>query len=303
MFILGIDVGGSSVKLAFVDDGSFSISSRRTFPFTGQSAEEMCIQIRSFADQMLAETGYRYPDLCGVGICVPGNIDSDCSIVINAYNLGFHDVSLKRLISEQFPGRTVTLMNDADGAALAELTAGSLMGCRNALLLTLGTGLGAGLILDGKLFRGGCGRGFELGHVPFKSGGDPCTCGLDGCVERYISASALARRGSDELGEKFCSAKDITDAARAGDERASELFSDYIEDLSDAIAGMCNMFDPERIAIGGGLSAAGDILFGPLADLVEKKNFYRARYDIVPARFLGDAGVLGAAASVSLTNR
>ena len=302
MFLLGTDIGGSSVKLALenADDG-YEIVSRSSFPFEGQPAEEMCLQIRGAADSMLAETGLSDSDIAGVGLCVPGNIDKDRSTVVNAYNLGFHNVPLKDLVSWRFPGREVSLMNDADAAALAEYKAGALEGCRSAMLLTLGTGLGAGLILDGKIFLGGCGRGFELGHMPFKNGGDPCTCGLEGCMERYVSASRLARDGARVLGETFSTARAVTDAARSGNKKAKKLLNDYIDDLSDAIAGICNIFDPERIAIGGGLSAAGDILFAPLSDLVEKKNFYRARYDIVPARFLNDAGVLGAAFSVGLT--
>lgn len=301
MFILGTDVGGSSVKLALIDTEDLGIVSRGTFTFDGQPAEEMCLQIRGEADRMLSESGLDDSDIKGVGVCVPGNIDADRSTVINAYNLGFHNVPLKELILERFPGREVSLMNDADAAALAEHRAGALKGCCSAMLITLGTGLGAGLILGGEIFLGGNGRGFELGHMPFRNGGDQCTCGLRGCMERYISASRLARDGARTLGETYGTARAVTDAARSGNKKAQKLLSAYIEDLSDAIAGICNVFDPERIAIGGGLSAAGDILFGPLTDLVEKKNFYRARYDIVPARFLNDAGVLGAALSVSLT--
>ena len=303
MILFGTDIGGSSVKLALIDsDDGCRITARGSFPFDGQPAEEMCLQIRGAADEMLAEAGLNDEDIKGVGVCVPGNIDKDRSTVVNAYNLGFHNVPLKALVSERFPGREVSLMNDADAAALAEYRAGALEGCENSILLTLGTGLGAGLILGGKIFLGGCGRGFELGHVPFRNGGDPCTCGLKGCMERYVSASRLARDGARELGDTFGTARAVTDAARAGNKIACRLLDDYIEDLSDAIAGICNMFDPERIAVGGGLSAAGEILFAPLTDLVERKNFYRARYEIVPARFLNDAGVLGAALSVCLTN-
>ena len=119
MILLGTDIGGSSVKLALIDsDDGCRITARGSFPFDGQPAEEMCLQIRGAADEMLAEAGLNDEDIKGVGVCVPGNIDKDRSTVVNAYNLGFHNVPLKALVSERFPGREVSLMNDADAAAL-----------------------------------------------------------------------------------------------------------------------------------------------------------------------------------------
>ena len=187
------------------------------------------------------------------------------------------------------------MMNDAKAAALAELKAGVFKGLDTALLLTIGTGLGAGLILNGQVFNGGQNRGCEIGHMPFLKGGIPCTCGQTGCLERYTSATRIADLGGEVLGPEYKDAKAVKDAAEAGNQRAKAIMDLYIDDLATAIGGLCSVFDPQRIALGGGFSASGDILYVPLRKLVAERNFFKARYEIVPARFMNDAGVIGAA--------
>ena len=216
---------------------------------------------------------------------------------------------LKALVQEAFEGVPVYLANDANGAALAELYAGAFRGCRTAVLLTLGTGLGGGIIFGGHMFNGGMNQGVELGHMYLVNGGEHCTCGNDGCMEAYCAASALTRDGrramqahpESMLAEQTggdpgkITPKLVTDCAKAGDAAAKAVFDTYIEHLSSACASVYNILDPEVLAIGGGLSAAGPFLFDPLQEKVSKKCFYATRGKLVPAVLGNEAGMVGAA--------
>ena len=176
-------------------------------------------------------------------------------------------------------------------------------------MLTLGTGLGGGIILNGKMFNGGMNHGVELGHAYLVDGGEPCTCGNHGCMEAYCAASALTREGrramqahpESMLAEKTGSdpakitPKLVTDCAKAGDPAATAVFDDYIEHLSSACASIYNILDPEVLALGRGLSAAGPFLFDPLQEKVSKKCFYATRGKLVPAVLGNEAGMVGAA--------
>ena len=300
---LGIDIGGTNIKLGLVDlNGSDPvIVQRSSFPFAGMSYKDLCRAITDNTEKMLESSGLKLRDITGAGLSVPGLIDPENGIILHAYNLGYHDVPIRSELLKDLPGIKIAMTNDANAAALAELHAGALKGCRNAMLLTIGTGLGAGLILDGKVFNGGQGHGCEIGHMPFKDGGKLCSCGRRGCMEAYASASSIAERGRELLGEEYADAKAVLDLYAAGNKTAGRIIDSYLDDLSSVIAGLCNAFDPEKIAVGGGFSAAGDILYGPLNSLVAKKNFFGVPYKIVPARFLNDSGILGAAYHVHLT--
>ena len=297
MINAGVDIGGTNIKVALVDTaGELPVVIESIgFPFAGMDPRALCERIGSGIRELAERLG---PDTHApqrIGVTVPGSLSSDGRTIVHAYNLGYHDVPFADMLSEQFPDTPVNLMNDAKAAALAELKAGSLKGCRTALMLTLGTGLGGGLILGGEVFNGGLGRGSEPGHVPFAKGGILCGCGQRGCAERYTSATRLAELGRERLGEDYADAKAVKDAAEAGNAAAQEILDEYIDDLATLVAGFCNLLDPERVSIGGGFSASGDILFVPLRRLVAEKTFGHVYYEIVPARFLNNAGVIGAA--------
>jgi len=297
MLNAGIDIGGTNIKLALVEtDGDEpDIKARKSFLFEKAGCELLCRRIADGIISMAAEVGCSTRLLGHIGLTVPGSIDQSGEILLDAYNMGYHNVPIKKELEKYFPNVPVIMINDAKAAALAELKAGVFKGCQTALMLTIGTGLGAGLILGGKVFNGGQNRGCEIGHLPFKKGGIPCTCGLTGCLERYTSATRIADMGRDALGPEFADAKAVKDAAEAGNKKAQEILDIYIDDLGTAIGGLCSVFDPEKVALGGGFSAAGDILYVPLTRIVSERNFYKATYDIVPARFKNDAGVIGAA--------
>ena len=216
---------------------------------------------------------------------------------------------LKALAQEAFGEIPVYLANDANGAALAELYAGAFRGCKTAVLFTLGTGLGGGIILGGHMFNGGMNQGVELGHMYLVNGGEHCTCGNDGCMEAYCAASALARDGQRAMKKhpesliaahaggspENVDAKLVIDCAKEGDETAKAVFDQYIDSLSSACASIYNLLDPEVIAIGGGVCGAGEFLFAPLREKTTGKCFYKTHGKLVPAELGNDAGMIGAA--------
>ncbi len=297
MLNAGVDIGGTNIKLALVETGGDDpvIEARAAFLFDQAGCNLLCQRIADSIGSMLRDVGCEAEDLGHIGLALPGTIDQSGEVLIHAYNMGYHNVPIKKVLQNHFPGTQIKMINDAKAAAQAELKAGVFKGLDTALLLTIGTGLGAGLIMGGKVFNGGQNRGSEIGHMPFLKGGIPCTCGLTGCLERYTSATRIAELGKENMGEEYADAKAVKDAAEAGDKKAQEILDIYIDDLATAIGGLCSAFDPQRVALGGGFSAAGDILYAPLKKLVAERNFFKARYDIVPARFRNDAGVIGAA--------
>ena len=308
MYQIGVDIGGTNIKVGLVSD-ELSLLRSVSVRFPHDGAASVIAAIAEAVDDLLKQEGIARKDLESIGIVVPGSIDQTGALVIDAYNLGFHDVPLKALAQEAFGEVPIYLANDANGAALAELYVGAFRGCKTAVLFTLGTGLGGGIILGGHMFNGGMNQGVELGHMILEHDGEHCTCGNDGCMEAYCAASALARDGKraakkhpDSLLAKRAAgdpdaidAKLIIDLAKEGDELAKALFDRYISYLSSACASIYNLLDPEVIAIGGGVCAAGEFLFAPLREQTTEKCFYKTHGRLVPAELGNDAGMIGAA--------
>ena len=304
MYCIGVDVGGSAIKIGLVDE-QLQILCRTAVPFPHTGPEDAAGQLARAIRTLLQEQAVPEAEIAGIGAVVPGSIDPTGEVVLDAHNLGFHHVPFRALLQAHFPRLPVRLANDADGAALAELGRGAFVGCRTAVLLTLGTGVGGGVILDGKLFPGGCRRGIELGHMPLVSGGEPCTCGNRGCVEAYCSATALirdaVRAGSAHPDSLLAArvqqmdAKTVFDCARQQDPAAQQVVAQYISYLGSAVISVIHLLDPEVIAIGGGVCNAGDILFTPLRADVDRKCFFDSHGSIVRAVMGNDAGMVGAA--------
>ena len=308
MYQIGVDIGGTNIKIGLVDD-QLEIVRRTSIPFPHLDGEGVAKQIAEQIRALLDAQGCTEADLAWVGVVVPGSIDPTGAIVIDAHNLNFHNVPFKAQLQAQFDQTTVYLANDADGAALAELGKGAFAGYDTAVLLTLGTGVGGGVILNGKMFSGGKRQGIELGHMPLVAGGEPCTCGNLGCIEAYCSATALARDGrrameahpESMLAEKSAGDPDVIDAkfvidcAKAGDKVAKDVFDTYVDHLGAACIAAVHLLDPQVIAIGGGVCGAGDFLFEPLRASVTEKCFFNDHGIIVPAVMGNDAGIIGAA--------
>jgi len=309
MYSIGVDIGGSKIAAGVVGDNYQLISKKSSpFPHTGNPKDSIAT-IQSLINGLMAENNIKREDIAAIGLAVPGSIDYARGVVIDAHNLDYHDFPLCKLVGDGFPGVTVYVENDANAAALAEYYAGAFRGCSSGLLITIGTGIGGGLVLDGKIFVGGKKNGFEFGHAVLLFGGEPCTCGQRGCIESYCSAAALVREGRKAANLNHESAmfqraqgdvtkinaKLVMDCAREGDPIACEVYNRFTDYLGATTCTAIALFDPEIIAFGGGVSNDGEFLLAPIREYAKKYAFFKNHAKIVTAEMKNDAGIVGAA--------
>ncbi|MEL7608499.1 MAG: ROK family protein [Bacillota bacterium] len=307
---IGFDVGGSSIKAGIVD-GDARILARASAAFpTGEGVDAIASILRDLALEMTSQSGIGWDKIESIGVAVPGSIDRSGRIILNAHNLQLHDARLMDALENSFPGIPLSIENDANAAALAELCAGALRGCRTAVLLTLGTGVGGGLILNGRMYPGGMRNGVEIGHMIFNASGGRCTCGNRGCIESMCTAAYLIREGRKALIEfPSCSiatlargefgavdARLVIDCAREGDKIALDIFERFLTALAGALSGLIAALDPEMLAIGGGVGEAGEYFFDELRSRLSVPGHACI---IVPARMGNSAGIIGAAMLLS----
>lgn len=309
---IGIDVGGTGIKGAAVaQDGTLTHRSERPTPAHDVEAMSGAIAevIREIADGA-ARDGDR---VHAVGVACAGFVDAAGSTVLFAPNLAWRDAPLKERL-EQAVGRPVFLENDANAAAWGEFRFGGAREADDMLLVTIGTGVGGGIVSNGELLRGAEGVAAEIGHVRVVPDGLRCGCGNRGCLESYASGTALVREarelvsgGSPHAGalRDLCGGDPealtghmVTEAAMTGDPAATELFADLGRWLGEGIASMVAVLDPELVVIGGGVSDAGDLLLAPTRAAFGRQltgRGHRRQADIVPAVLGNDAGLVGAA--------
>lgn len=277
MVRIGVDVGGTGIQIGVVNPENkilheSSIPTRTDIPFTEQ--------IRLIAECILStvrEAGLTEDDIESVGVGIPGIASKSTGEIIKCTNMGWNHVPFREVFT-RFLNKPVYIDNDANVAALAESVAGVSAGTSSSVFITIGTGIGSGIILNGRIWNGAHGIGGELGHTIFECGGVPCTCGNRGCLERYCSATALIRMAREAASEHPDSmmlsiagndlsrieAKTVFDAVRSGDPTATEVHHRYISYLAQAVASVINLLDPEVIVLGGGVSKAGNLLLDPL---------------------------------------
>lgn len=307
MYRIGIDLGGTNIAVGVVDDRHAIIAEASVPTGAFRPAEEMVADMCRAVEMALAKAGLRAADCAGIGIGSPGTCDSAAGTVVRAYNLGWFNVPVCRMLHEHF-GIPVHLSNDANCAALAETVAGAAVGCRDMILITLGTGVGGGIIIDGKIYAGMRSMGAELGHTLLVLDGEPCTCGRRGCWEAYSSATALIRQARQAAAEHpeslLAGAEEITgktvfDAADRGDETANAVVDRFCDYLGAGVTNIVNALAPEVILIGGGISRQGERLLAPVRRYVER-NCFGGLEGAIPifaaARLGNDAGIIGAAA-------
>lgn len=307
MLQLGFDIGGTHIGAGLVTaEGMLLAAESQPFPH-GLPAVELVALLAQQATRLCQRQGLEPAQLHSIGIGVPGTIDPSGSMLLDAYNIGLCQVPLREMLQQLLPAVPIRLINDASAAALAEFCCGALRGCQTGCMVTLGTGVGCGLILAGKLFTGGRRSGVQWSHSALIYGGEACSCGQLGCIESYCSATALVQQAklrfspdsllfaaADGTPEKL-TAKLVVDCVRAGDAAAVQVFHTYLDYLAMALANLVNLLDPQIIAIGGGLSQAGDILFQPLRVRLLEKCFISSSGNILPASMGNDAGIIGAA--------
>ncbi len=309
MYRIGFDIGGTNLKLGIVDEHVQIVAeSSISFP-KGENFSRTIEIMAGEIDKLSKGKGIDINDCKSIGIATAGSIDLKKGVILNAYNLGFHNVPIIAEMKKYFPDMSVSLANDADAAALGELHAGAFRGKKSAVLITLGTGVGGGIIIDGRIYSGGRGNGNELGHMIIMQGGPICTCGNRGCIESLCTATWLIQQGRRAVVENplsliylkaggdmdKVSAKTVVDSAKEGDAVAMDIFNTYVDSLSSAITSVISLLDPEIVAVGGGISLAGDFLFEPLRDQVKQKTFFKIDYEIVPTQLGNKAGIIGAA--------
>jgi glucokinase len=301
-----VDLGGTKMQVGVLDaDSDVKYESRESS--TGQTEEQLIdLLVREIDEAREAR-----PGVAAVGLGVPATIDHDRGVAISAVNLPLDDVPIRELVGER-TGLPIFVDNDANVAALAEHLYGAARGADNAVMLTIGTGIGGGLILGGEVFRGASGAGAELGHVVIAMDGLPCqgNCPGRGCVETYASGTALGREGraaaerepDSILGRMAADGRTIdgravTEAALDGDPTATGVFDLVGTRLGVALASFANIFEPEVFVIGGGVIAAGDLLLEPARRELRARALPPMRETPVVAAELGpDAGMIGAAA-------
>ena len=296
--MLGLDIGGTKIAAGVVDaDGR--VSGFLTAPAEpARGPEDGLARLFDLGRRAVAGAGAAWDEIDGVGIGCGGPLDSDRGLLIAPLHLpGWEDVPITELAAAALD-RPAVLDNDATAAAAGEHRHGAGRGTRNMVYLTVSTGVGGGVVLDGALHRGPTGNGGELGHVTVDWRGRECRgCGRRGCLEAYASGTSIAERAR-EAGMDVSAAEDVAEAARAGEPAAVRLWDETCEALACGITSIANLFEPELVVVGGGVSRAGEQLLGPVRDLVRAQVMgYPGRKVDVVAAGLGDAvGVVGAAA-------
>lgn len=312
MYYIGIDLGGTNIK-AGVCDKDFKIlgraSVRTDLP---RPAEAIGADIASAAKIAVADAGLTLADIEWVGIGAPGSIDPVKGEVVYANNLGFLHAPLVKYVEQGLGGRiNVYLENDANAAAFGEALAGAAKDVSHSVAITLGTGVGGGIVIDNKIYTGFNYAGAELGHMVIEKDGWPCTCGRKGCWESYSSATGLVKMTKEAMLAdknsgmwKLCDGdignaggKTACDGVRAGDKTAKEVFDKYVDYLACGLGNIINIFQPEIINISGGISKEGEFLLAPLRERVDSEQYTRdiPRTKIVTAALGYDAGIIGAA--------
>lgn len=309
---VGIDIGGMSIKIGLVDD-SKQIVAKKVIPTQSDvlPAEGVIGNIADAVLELLAENNLTIEQCESLGVACPGTVDPRTGVVLYSNNIVWENVPMLDILREKI-SVPMFLANDADAAALAEVIAGAAKDKENAVLVTLGTGVGGGVIINGKIFAGPLRGGCELGHTVIKHGGKLCSCGRKGCFETYASATALM-----ELARKIATAhpesmmnsmaggevdkidgRIIFDAEKLGDEAAMAVVEQYEDDLSVGLANIINIFRPEVVILGGGVSAQEKYLTDALQEKVDGMCFGGSIGEvakIVTSELKNDAGIIGAA--------
>lgn len=311
MYKLGIDLGGTNIVAGVVDENYKIVATAKRKTNLPRPAEAVLDDMAAVALEAVENAGLTIDDIDAAGVGSPGAIDPVNGIVCYANNLGFYDIHVAEMLTKR-TGIAFYLENDANAAAYGEYIAGAGKGTNNFVMITLGTGVGSGVIINGKIYSGSNFAGAELGHTVISMDGEMCTCGRHGCWEAYASATALIRQTkqamikyADSVMWELCggdikAVNGVTafDAMRKGDAAGKAVVDKYISYIGVGIANNINIFQPEIICIGGGISKEGDNLTVPLKEFVKGENYARnivKKAEIKTATLGNDAGIIGAA--------
>ena len=311
MYSIGVDLGGTNIAVGVVDENYKIIGKGKIKTNAPRPAEEIFDDIAKAIDLAVADAGIKMMDVSHIGVGTPGSVNKADGIIEFANNLGFNNVPAKKMLEER-TGKPCVFENDANAAALGEAYAGAGNGAKDLIAVTLGTGVGSGIIVGGKVLSGINDAAGEIGHTVICIDGEPCNCGRRGCWESYASATALISQTKkkmlecpdskmwDEAGGDINNADGRTafNAMYAGDEAGKQVVDKYIYFVAVGVANIINTFQPEIVCIGGGISNEGENLLNPIREYIEKERYtkYAKKQTKICKAVLGnDAGIIGAA--------
>ncbi len=315
-YTIGIDLGGTNIAAGICDE-DLNIVMKGSVPTLAHRDSELIVKdMAALTADLVERSGIAKQDIEYIGIASPGSVNPDTGIVEHSNNIAMNNFPIIEIFKKYYNTEKIYIANDANAAALGEAIAGSAKGAKVAVMITLGTGVGGGVVIDGKIYTGGINHsGAELGHTVLVSGGRPCTCGRRGCWEAYSSATALIKMTEEKLDELRkdgtkslmfdeaekhgkVSARIPFSAMKAGDAHGKEVCDTYIRYLADGITNMVNIFQPNILCIGGGVCNEKEYLTVPLIELVNQDQYTKnnkIKTKIVTATLGNDAGIIGAA--------
>ena len=312
MYRIGIDFGGTNIAVGLVD-GNMNIVEKKSRPtLLGRDVDLMVKDMAEICLELLESNGITLSDLESIGIASPGTVNSTTGEVESYYAMGMVNYPMRKKLSSFLGFDNIKMANDANAAAYGEALAGAAKGASEAVMITLGTGVGGGLILGGKIYEGFNFSAAELGHIVIVKDGEPCPCGRNGCWEQYSSATGLIRQTKREMEANPSSllwqvcggdinkvnGKTVFDARDLGDESAKKVIEGYYSYLALGLTNIVNIFQPEILCIGGGICGQGEALREPIEKLVMAEQYAKAtpnKTKIVIASLGNDAGIIGAA--------
>lgn len=312
MYRIGVDLGGTNIAVGLVNENMELVKKMSVPTGVERGGEAIVADMAKLSLALCESEGITLSEVAAIGIATPGVANIETGVVEYANNLNFVKFPLAELLSKALDFKNIKIANDANAAAWGEAVAGAAKGSRYSVMITLGTGVGGGVIIDNKIYTGFNSAGAELGHTVIEVDGAPCTCGRRGCWETYSSATALIRMTKEKIEEckaqgrdsLMLSAERVTgrtacDCMRQGDAAAKEVYDKYIKYLAAGLTNMVNIFQPEVISLGGGVSNEGQSLIDDLLPLVRKESYGASvledHTDLRIAKLGNDAGIIGAA--------
>lgn len=314
MYYLGIDLGGTNIAVGLVDENLEIVLKDSVKTLTSRPTSEIIDDMASLCKSLVERAGITFDEVEYLGVAAPGSIDPVNGIVRYSNNVKMSNYPLADELRSRLPIRKVYLENDANAAALGEAKAGAGKGYSNLVMITLGTGVGGGIVIDGKLYSGFNHCGAELGHTVIEVDGRLCSCGRKGCFEAYSSATGLVNMTKEKMTEdknslmwklvnnnlEKVNGRTAFDAAKKGDESGLAVVNMYIKYLACGLTNLVNIFQPEVLCIGGGVCGEGDYLLKPLVEIVRKSEYgaeNQTNFSQIKIAELGNnAGIIGAAA-------
>lgn len=310
MYYIGVDLGGTGIKAGVVNEKGEILSKGSTPTMAERPYQAVIADIATLCKTVAADANITVEEIEAIGVGVPGICDPKTGIIPKCTNLGWFDVPFVSELQSHI-AKPVIVDNDATVAGFAEYIAGVSAGTHSSVFVTLGTGVGGGIIINGRPYSGAHGVGSEIGHMNIAMGGELCTCGNRGCFERYASATSIIRDAKRAVAEnpnsaimekcggdvEKINAKIVIDAAKEGDAVAKEVFDGYVNGLAHGLVNLINVIDPEVIVLGGGVSMAGEFLLNAVREAMKPLIFFKSMpyADVKLATLGADAGIIGAA--------